>query len=72
MTEHSKIAQPITTTLPAQVSDNTLVPELLQNDLNKLSVQKTSIQKKLSIGAVDDPLEYEADAMADQVMRMPE
>ncbi|MGN6297116.1 MAG: eCIS core domain-containing protein [Ginsengibacter sp.] len=31
-----------------------------------------SIQQKLSIGAVNDPLEYEADAMADKVMRMPE
>jgi LysM repeat protein len=30
------------------------------------------IQCKLSIGAVDDPLEHEADAMADTVMRMPE
>jgi len=31
-----------------------------------------SIQCKLSFGAVDDPLEDEADAMADKVMRMPE
>jgi hypothetical protein len=31
-----------------------------------------SIQRKLSIGAVNDPLEYEADAMADKVLRMPE
>ena len=30
------------------------------------------IQTKLKIGAVDDPLEKEADDMADQVMRMPE
>lgn len=30
------------------------------------------IQKKLQIGAVDDPLEKEADAMANRVMRMPE
>ncbi len=29
------------------------------------------IQAKLEIGAVDDPLEREADAMADKVMRMP-
>jgi hypothetical protein len=29
------------------------------------------IQAKLKIGAVDDPLEYEADRAADQVMRMP-
>jgi len=31
-----------------------------------------SIQCKLSVSAVDDPLEDEADAMADKVMRMPE
>jgi hypothetical protein len=29
------------------------------------------IQPKLAIGAVDDPLEHEADRVADQVMRMP-
>ncbi len=31
-----------------------------------------TIQRKLAIGAVNDPLEHEADAMADKVMRMPE
>jgi len=30
------------------------------------------IQCKLNIGSPDDPLEHEADAMADKVMRMPE
>lgn len=30
------------------------------------------IQPKLTVGAVGDPLEHEADAMADKVMRMPE
>lgn len=30
------------------------------------------IQLRLSVGAADDPLEHEADAMADKVMRMPE
>src|SRR5271166_868316 len=30
------------------------------------------IQPKLEIGAVDDPLEHEADRVAEQVMRMPE
>ncbi len=34
--------------------------------------KRLPIQRKLSIGAVDDPLEDEADAMADKVMRMPE
>ncbi len=36
------------------------------------SLQRYPIQRKLSVGAVDDPLEHEADAMADRVMRMPE
>jgi hypothetical protein len=34
--------------------------------------RQLSIQCKLSIGALNDPLEDEADAMADKVMRMPE
>jgi hypothetical protein len=32
---------------------------------------KKKMQKKLRIGAVNDPLEYEADRVADQVLRMP-
>ena len=31
-----------------------------------------NIQRKLAIGAVDDPLEHEADRVADQVMRTPD
>ncbi|WP_082111583.1 eCIS core domain-containing protein [Spirosoma radiotolerans] len=34
--------------------------------------QRLPIQRKLTVGAVDDPLEAEADAMADRVMRMAE
>ncbi len=30
------------------------------------------VQRKLAVGAVDDPLEREADQVADQVMRMPD
>lgn len=36
------------------------------------SGQQTIIQRKIEVGPVDDPLEREADAMADHVMRMPE
>jgi hypothetical protein len=32
---------------------------------------KKKLQKKLRIGAVNDPLEYEADRVADHVLRMP-
>ena len=31
-----------------------------------------ALQAKVSVGAVDDPLEHEADRVADQVMRMPD
>src|ERR1700728_4297998 len=31
-----------------------------------------AIQAKLEVGSVRDPLEYEADRVADQVMRMPD
>lgn len=33
-------------------------------------MQAVPIQRKLAIGRIDDPLEHEADAMADKVMRM--
>ena len=49
---------------------NVPVPEL--SDLEPGLNQWLPIQLKLSVGAPDDPLEYEADAMADKVMRMPE
>jgi hypothetical protein len=34
--------------------------------------QTDAFQPKLTVGAVDDPLEHEADRVADQVMRMPD
>ncbi len=44
-----------------------------QNQVNdSIQLQNIAIQTKLSVGAVDDPMEHEADAMADKVMRMPE
>ncbi len=36
------------------------------------TLQRLPIQKKLVVGAADDPLEEEADTIADRVMRMPE
>jgi uncharacterized membrane protein YgcG len=33
---------------------------------------RSPVQAKLEVGAVDDPLEHEADRVAEQVMRMPE
>jgi hypothetical protein len=37
---------------------------------NQATARPLPIQRKLEIGAVDDPLEHEADAVADRVMRM--
>ena len=43
-----------------------------QAALRRLSQTTIRIQPKLEIGAVNDPLEAEADLMADRVMRMTE
>src|SRR6185312_1274111 len=40
--------------------------------LRRLSPAPSSMQRKLEIGAVNDPLEAEADQVADRVMRMPD
>ena len=40
-------------------------------DCNESS-ELLSVQPKLAIGSTDDPLEHEADTMADRIMRMPE
>src|SRR4051812_33153216 len=38
-------------------------------DFSRTSLHPPSLQTKLKIGAVDDPLEHEADRIADQVVR---
>ena len=43
-----------------------------QNNLQAIQSQNIIVQTKLSVGAVNDPLEHEADETADKVMRMPE
>lgn len=42
------------------------------DDVSPAAVHKVTVQPKLTIGAVNDPLEHEADAMADKVMNMSE
>jgi hypothetical protein len=71
LSEQATISSPQQTTAAAA---NTVIPaqEPLQQKCNKVALQGPFIQPKLSIGAVDDPLEQEADVMADAVMRMPE
>lgn len=53
-------------------SANEVAPVRQQVNPENEIVDRFPIQLKLSVGATDDPLEYEADAMADKVMRMPE
>jgi outer membrane protein OmpA-like peptidoglycan-associated protein len=70
LAEHNIIAaQPQAATAASLVMP---AQELLKEDPYKEALQYQSIQRKLSIGTVYDPLENEADAMADKVMRMPE
>jgi hypothetical protein len=59
--------------VPASASADILSAQAAAaKDIYAGNAQRLAIQRKLSIGAVDDPLEHEADAMADTVMRMPE
>jgi hypothetical protein len=51
---------------------NKVMPVRDQLETEVELTQRLPIQLKLSVGATDDPLEHEADAMADKVMRMPE
>ncbi len=72
MSENSIISPQVQTT--AAAAANTVMPstEPLKTDVDKEPLQWLPVQRKLSVGAVDDPLEQEADAMADTVMRMAE
>ena len=54
------------------MKDAVPVREYTEENIYTESLYRFPIQRKLSVGAVDDPLENEADAMADKVMRMPE
>jgi hypothetical protein len=50
-----------------------VAPEpMLGNQARLRQLSTPRIQAKLEVGAVDDPLEREADAVADRVMRMPD
>jgi hypothetical protein len=64
-------------TMPAQAQllqrtiGNQALTRLLTQRADAASNAPGPIQAKLKVGAVDDPLEHEADRVADQVMRMP-
>lgn len=57
---------------PAAVANEAVHSSPEQLDPETELNERLPIQLKLSVGAANDPLEHEADAMADKVMRMPE
>ena len=62
----------ISSASPTRTPANDLLPVQHQQQTDtKESLCQLPIQRKLSVGAADDPLEKEADDMADKVMRMP-
>lgn len=83
--EHKNILPQVSTSLPAAETTalsfpaknitpasekNTILDSLM--DSKEVEPEMLSIQAKLIVGSVDDPLEKEADFMANQVMRIPE
>jgi predicted phage tail protein len=71
LSDHSSILSAARTTEPAAVKEVIADRESVQTEFNTLPLHAMSVQFKLSVGAPDDPLEREADAMADKIMRMP-
>ncbi len=68
MTEQARISSPAHSPLPvAETPAAATGSELLYDVIQQPAI----MQCKRSVGTVDDPLEAEAGAMADQVMRMP-
>jgi len=61
----------ISSASPTRTPANELLSVQQQQTNIKESLYQLPIQRKLSVGAADDPLEKEADDMADKVMRMP-
>src|SRR5215204_2579566 len=52
--------------------DLSKIPLFAPNRPSRSEPPPPLLQRKLAIGRVNDPLEHEADRVADQVMRMPE
>src|SRR5215472_4999716 len=74
LSSRQELAYPYGTALPQSVS---AIPPLASGEMTARGKDRASahsfsllpLQRKLAIGAVNDPLEAEADAMADRVMR---
>lgn len=60
------------TAAPAATAEVTPVEQQPQQEPYLDGLKRLPVQCKLSVGSPDDPLEKEADTMADRVMRMPE
>jgi len=72
MSEHHVITGPATDVQPAAGREVMPVPEQTGDQIYEACLQRLPLQRKLAVGAVDDPLEREADEVAGRVMRMPE
>ncbi|MGB3074847.1 MAG: DUF4157 domain-containing protein [Chitinophagales bacterium] len=72
MSEHLTISNPLSIISPASLPEIKTITEHWQHKNHKLNYQNQPLQFKLEVGSPDDPLEYEADQMADKIMRMPE
>src|SRR4026208_1508737 len=72
MSEHSAIVSQAKTIVPAAEPQLQSVDTEPAQEMYKQDMQVLPIQFKLAIGAPDDPLEEEADTMADTIMHMPE
>jgi len=68
MYDNTSIVQQPHNSPTAAANEVAPVQEINEHEL----VDRFPVQLKLSVGAPNDPLEHEADAMADKVMRMPE
>jgi hypothetical protein len=70
--ESSEDMRPATQSPPSATWNFATLPILPAESTRGLAAPARVLQPRLEIGAVDDPLEREADAVADRVMRMPE
>ncbi len=72
MSEHSTMSHQSPIKVAAVANEVIPAQESLKQEIWGEELQHVHLQCKLSIGSTDDPLELEADAIADTVVRMPE
>ena len=70
---HRKPSPPDSSRLSPPITQIPIFPtSALNTSPTPPSLPPLPLQRKLTIGSVDDPLEHEADRVADRVMRMPD